>query len=113
MPCLGDRTRLPADPAQQQTGVKATKALWRDGWASHLTKGWHAHLTESFGQVSDVPSLTRTAAIIVVGDEILSGKVGDTCSQFLCQELHGIGWQVAKVSFCCFSARACLVVIAD
>ena len=48
-------------------------------------------------QVSDAASLTRTAAIIMVGDEILSGKVADTNTHFLCQELHGIGWHVAKV----------------
>lgn len=47
--------------------------------------------------MSESAALTRTAAIIMVGDEILSGKVEDTSTRFLCTELHAIGWQVSKV----------------
>ena len=49
--------------------------------------------------MSEEPSLTRTAALIIVGDEIVTGRVGDTNTRFLCQELHAIGWHVAKVIF--------------
>lgn len=42
-------------------------------------------------------SLTRSAAIVVVGDEILAAKVQDVNTHFLCSELRGIGWRVCKV----------------
>ncbi|PNH11162.1 putative FAD synthase [Tetrabaena socialis] len=43
--------------------------------------------------------LTRSAAIVVVGDELLSGKVEDVNARFLCKELRSMGWQVARVVF--------------
>jgi FAD synthetase len=39
----------------------------------------------------------RTAALIVIGNEILSGKVVDTNSTFLAQELRGLGVSLARV----------------
>lgn len=42
-------------------------------------------------------SLTRSAAIIVIGDEILAAKVHDVNTPFLCSELRAIGWRVCKV----------------
>lgn len=42
-------------------------------------------------------SLTRSAAIIVVGDEVLAAKVQDVNTHFLCSELRAIGWRVCKV----------------
>lgn len=44
-------------------------------------------------------SLTRTAALVVIGDEILAAKVQDVNTHFLCSELRAIGWRVCKVSF--------------
>ena len=46
-------------------------------------------------------SLTRTAIIVVVGDEILTGKVEDCNSSLLCRELHALGWRVLRVCFPC------------
>lgn len=40
----------------------------------------------------------HSAAIIIVGDEILSGKVEDVNTRFLCTELRSLGWQVSRVS---------------
>ena len=42
-------------------------------------------------------SLTRTAAVVIIGDEILAAKVQDVNTYFLCSELHAIGWRVCKV----------------
>lgn len=42
-------------------------------------------------------SLTRSAAVVVIGDEILAAKVQDTNTPFLCSELRAIGWRVCKV----------------
>ena len=42
-------------------------------------------------------ALTRTAAIVIVGDEILAAKVQDLNTYFLCSELRAIGWRVCKV----------------
>ena len=52
-------------------------------------------------QTPDQPvnnSLTRSAAIIVVGDEVLAAKVQDVNTPFLCSELRAIGWRVCKVA---------------
>ena len=47
-------------------------------------------------------ALTRSAALLIIGDEILSGKVEDINSRFLCRELFLLGWRVCKVR-CCLS----------
>jgi molybdenum cofactor synthesis domain-containing protein len=38
-----------------------------------------------------------TAAIVVIGNEILSGKVVDTNSPYLCRELRGLGVEVLRI----------------
>jgi hypothetical protein len=43
-------------------------------------------------------SLSWTAGLVVVGDEILSGKVVDSNINFLSSKLYEIGWTVRKVS---------------
>jgi molybdenum cofactor synthesis domain-containing protein len=42
--------------------------------------------------------MPRTIGILIIGNEILSGKVQDTNSAFLCRELRGLGADVQKVS---------------
>lgn len=42
--------------------------------------------------------MSRTAGIIIVGDEILSGKVHDSNSHFLAQELRSLGVDVRRIS---------------
>ncbi len=42
-------------------------------------------------------SVDRTAGIIVIGNEILSGKVTDTNSPFLTRELRGLGVTVRRI----------------
>jgi hypothetical protein len=37
------------------------------------------------------------AGLVIVGDEILSGKVEDSNISFLCTRLYEIGWTVRKV----------------
>lgn len=39
----------------------------------------------------------RSAAVIVIGDEILSGKVADTNAAFLAQELRGVGVALRRI----------------
>ncbi|KAI4371311.1 hypothetical protein MLD38_019561 [Melastoma candidum] len=41
---------------------------------------------------------TLSAAIIIVGDEILSGIVEDQLGPSLCRKLHSIGWSVTQVA---------------
>src|SRR5207302_8987520 len=43
------------------------------------------------------PSVDRTAGIIVIGNEILSGKVVDTNSPFLTRELRALGVTVRRL----------------
>lgn len=40
----------------------------------------------------------RTAGILIIGNEILSGKVKDTNSPFLCAELRALGVDVQKIA---------------
>jgi molybdenum cofactor synthesis domain-containing protein len=41
--------------------------------------------------------MAKTAGILVIGNEILSGKVVDTNSPYLCQELHTLGVDVQRI----------------
>jgi molybdenum cofactor synthesis domain-containing protein len=42
--------------------------------------------------------MAKTAGIILVGNEILSGKISDTNAAYLCRELRGLGVEVRKIS---------------
>lgn len=42
------------------------------------------------------PAIALTAALVIIGDELLSGKVDDVNTHFICRELHALGWQVSK-----------------
>ncbi len=56
---------------------------------------WHAAVsrTVAFG----CAGIALTVALLIIGDEILAGKVEDTNSSFLCRELYALGWRVVKV----------------
>lgn len=43
------------------------------------------------------PLASPRAGVLIVGDEILSGKVSDLNAPFLCRELRALGWVVARV----------------
>lgn len=43
-----------------------------------------------------VSAFTRSAAIITIGDELLSGKVEEQNARFLARELFALGWRLAK-----------------
>ena len=36
-------------------------------------------------------------ALVVIGDELLSGAVEDCNGRFLCRELHALGWRTSRV----------------
>lgn len=42
--------------------------------------------------------MSKTAGIIIIGNEVLSGKTQDTNSHFLCQELRALGVEVQRVT---------------
>ncbi len=42
--------------------------------------------------------MSKTAGIIIIGNEVLSGKTQDTNSHFLCQELRALGVEVQRVA---------------
>lgn len=46
---------------------------------------------------SHLSTLTHTAGLVIIGDEILSAKVEDANTPFLCNQLRSIGWQVKRV----------------
>lgn len=49
-------------------------------------------------QNSSIGEHAPSACIVLIGDELLSGKVTDANLQFLASELHALGWKVLKVS---------------
>ena len=42
--------------------------------------------------------MSKTAGIVIIGNEVLSGKTHDTNSHFLCAELRQLGVEVEKIS---------------
>ena len=60
------------------------------------------------------PRAQLSAAIVIVGDEILSGKVEDVNTRFLCTQLRDLGWQVSRVCQCqCLSWMLGLYCLLD
>lgn len=43
-------------------------------------------------------SISKTAGIVIIGNEVLSGKTQDTNSHFLCKELRALGVEVRRIS---------------
>ena len=41
--------------------------------------------------------MAKTAAVLIIGNEVLSGKVTDQNSPFLAQELRGLGVEVRRI----------------
>jgi len=42
--------------------------------------------------------MAKTAGIVIIGNEVLSGKTQDTNSHFLCRELRALGVEVRRIS---------------
>ena len=42
--------------------------------------------------------MSKTAGIVIIGNEVLSGKTQDTNSHFLCQELRALGVNMQRIS---------------
>src|ERR1041385_151395 len=42
--------------------------------------------------------MSKSAGIVIIGNEVLSGKTQDTNSHFLCAELRQLGVEVQKIS---------------
>jgi molybdenum cofactor synthesis domain-containing protein len=45
-----------------------------------------------------IPRMGKTAGIVLIGNELLSGKVTDTNASYLCRELRALGVAVRKIS---------------
>ncbi len=41
--------------------------------------------------------MSKTAGIVIIGNEVLSGKTQDTNSHFLCKELRALGVEVQRI----------------
>eukprot|EP00193_Tetraselmis_chui_P002595 CAMPEP_0177759498 /NCGR_PEP_ID=MMETSP0491_2-20121128/4767_1 /TAXON_ID=63592 /ORGANISM="Tetraselmis chuii, Strain PLY429" /LENGTH=512 /DNA_ID=CAMNT_0019275337 /DNA_START=159 /DNA_END=1697 /DNA_ORIENTATION=- len=68
--------RLLADPRQERAGrVRRTNSVRPTG----------------------ASALMRSAGILIVGDELLSGKVEDSNSSFMAKQLRQMGWKLGKI----------------
>ena len=72
--------------------ILADSRLERAGRAGGLTR--KGSLTSRLSRSGSAH--TRSAALLIVGDEILAAKVRDSNTGFLCAELRAIGWRVGK-----------------
>ncbi|KAG1663703.1 hypothetical protein FOA52_013271 [Chlamydomonas sp. UWO 241] len=91
---LGSRaTTRPNRALQRDDGSYAPAYLLPDGRLERAARG----AADAASSSSAVGAFTHTAGIVVVGDELLSGKIEDTNTPFLCAELHSIGWAVKRV----------------
>src|SRR6185436_714726 len=48
--------------------------------------------------MGNIRAMPRTAGIILVGNEILSGKIVDANASYLCKELRTLGVEVRRIS---------------
>jgi FAD synthetase len=75
--------------------------LERAGRQTSPARAASGEVEEPSGLARAPSLLSATAAIIIIGDEIVSGKVADANTSFLCKELHRLGWAVRKVRSSC------------
>eukprot|EP00878_Enallax_costatus_P028716 GHUV01031051.1.p1 GENE.GHUV01031051.1~~GHUV01031051.1.p1 ORF type:complete len:571 (+),score=152.40 GHUV01031051.1:434-2146(+) len=98
----GVHNTLPNSALKKSDGTFAPAHALADGRlerSGRATKQRRSESLPSGGAASVTSSMSWVAGIVVIGDEILSGKVEDTNTPFLCKKLHDIGWTVCKVSF--------------
>ena len=48
-------------------------------------------------QAKSAWTFTKTAALVIIGDEILSGKVPDENAGYLARQLFTLGWRLCQV----------------
>jgi hypothetical protein len=90
-----------SQPTQDDTCVLASRTQRQPASAAaddRLERSGRSRPDVIHRQRSSKSALSHSAAIVVIGDELLSGKVADCNSGFLATELHRLGWCVCKVS---------------
>lgn len=55
-------------------------------------------MSQAHRVTSPAPPTKTTAALVIVGNEILSGKVEEANARFLAQELFGMGWHLLEIA---------------
>lgn len=97
----GVHNTLPNSALKKADGTFAPAYILADGRLERAGRATQKRVRESLpsGGAAGVKSgLSWMAGLVVVGDEILSGKVEDSNISFLCTRLYEIGWTVRKVS---------------
>src|SRR5881628_952663 len=104
-----DAPRIRAQPesliGDASAFMAVSLATARDPFTRLILAGWGATRRLLFplrGRWKSVlpcaASMARTAGIILIGNEILSGKVVDANASYLCRELRTLGVEVRKIS---------------
>src|SRR5690606_8964404 len=89
----------PAASAASRSVLPAgTSTVRPEGW--NATTGTRPSLRERWRPRERLlyPARVPTAAILVIGNEILSGKVVDVNSPYLCRELRALGVDVERIA---------------
>eukprot|EP00877_Chromochloris_zofingiensis_P003920 jgi/Chrzof1/13529/Cz08g00340.t1 len=95
----GTHNTLPNSALKKEDGSFAPAYMLADGRLERVGRATKARHQDSLpSSPADVASsISGSAGIVVVGDEILSGKVIDANAPFLCTELRALGWTVRTV----------------
>lgn len=88
------KNTVPNSALMREDGTYAPAHLLPD---ARLERAGRVGKTEITRRDSSRQCEIQTAALLIIGDEILSAKVEDINTKFLCSELRAIGWRVSKV----------------
>mmetsp|Transcript_32757 Transcript_32757/g.92930 ORF Transcript_32757/g.92930 Transcript_32757/m.92930 type:complete len:522 (+) Transcript_32757:246-1811(+) len=86
-------TTVPNDLLRREDGTFAHARFLADARQERAGRIKKASSLRPTGSVA----LTRSCGILVIGDELLGGKVDDTNSHFLARKLREMGWKLRKV----------------
>lgn len=89
----GTQNTVQNSALQRPDGSYAPAHMLSDGRLERAGRASKLQSTSSAGALR-----SGNAALAIVGDEILSGKVEDANTNFLCQQLHCMGWKVTRVA---------------
>eukprot|EP00210_Caulerpa_lentillifera_P001702 g1636.t1 len=90
----GTKSTRPNSSLQRENGTFAPAYLLSDSRLERIGR----QLSRG-SRTSEGSTFTKKSALIIIGDELVSGKVEDVNVAFLCRELRTLGWRVNRVVF--------------
>eukprot|EP00892_Ulva_mutabilis_P011592 jgi/Ulvmu1/8805/UM048_0060.1 len=88
------KNTAPNSSLRRSDGTFAPAYMLND---DRLERTGRAYTSGILRHISQGPEHAPTAAVAIIGDELLAGKVADANSPFLAARLHALGWRVPKI----------------